>query len=60
MRERERELVMSDPPLSPTGYCVKPYAMVMECVACGDLYKFLHDPRANITWPLRLKIAIGT
>lgn len=42
------------------GFCQEPYAMVMECVACGDLYRFLHDPTTEQSWRLRLRMALGT
>lgn len=41
------------------GYCAEPYAMVMECVSCGDLYRFLHDTSAQLNWRLKLRMALG-
>lgn len=44
--------------VSLMGYCTEPYAMVMDFVACGDLYGFLHDEKSLVDWPIRLKIAL--
>src|SRR6476646_8091023 len=38
------------------GFCVNPFAIVMEFVEYGNLYNFLR--KQPIDWPLRLKIAL--
>jgi serine/threonine protein kinase/GTPase SAR1 family protein len=41
------------------GFCVNPFALVMELLPAGNLYKFLQQHREqDIGWPLRLKIAL--
>ncbi|PRP80501.1 hypothetical protein PROFUN_11723 [Planoprotostelium fungivorum] len=39
------------------GYCLNPYALVMEKVSEGPLYTFLHSS-ATIDWNLRMRIAV--
>lgn len=42
-----------------TGVCLKPFCLVTEYMACGDLYSLCHrEPRKEISWPLRLRIAL--
>ena len=40
------------------GYSLHPLSMVMECVLGGDLYQFIHNPKIQIDWQLRLKLAV--
>lgn len=42
-----------------TGVCLKPFCLVTEFMPCGDLYSLCHrPPMAEISWPLRLRIAL--
>lgn len=42
------------------GLCIEDDCMLMitEFAAFGDLYNFLQDPKNEVDWPLRLKIAM--
>eukprot|EP01117_Protostelium_nocturnum_P011694 TRINITY_DN4256_c3_g1_i11.p1 TRINITY_DN4256_c3_g1~~TRINITY_DN4256_c3_g1_i11.p1 ORF type:complete len:1743 (-),score=580.06 TRINITY_DN4256_c3_g1_i11:39-5267(-) len=39
------------------GYCINPYAMLMEKVDNGPLYRFLHK-EGEISWDLKMRIAV--
>ena len=42
-----------------TGVCLKPFCLVTEFMPCGDLYSLCHrSPEKEISWPLRLRIAL--
>lgn len=42
-----------------TGVVLKPFCLVTEFMACGDLYSLCHRaPVREISWPLRLRIAL--
>ena len=39
------------------AYTVKPFAMIMEWLPCGDLYTFLQDHSKPMEWDMGLKVA---
>ncbi len=40
------------------GYCENPYRIVMEYMPKGSLDRVLHDPQENLSWDLRIRIAM--
>jgi serine/threonine protein kinase len=40
------------------GFCVDPFALVMEFVPGGNLYHYMRNLSLPMDWPLRLKIAL--
>ena len=41
------------------GFSINPFAVVMELVPCGNLYKFLHNETQPLSWEYRMKVAIN-